>query len=107
MQGLSPAEHGRHRLNRRAHDVVLWLLCGQCRTAGLSVETQHPGSRIPRLEVLAHDPRPHSSRSTELRNFFQKVAVSVEEERKPWAELVDIEPSFNGRLHVGHPVAES
>ena len=56
--------------------------------------------------MLAHDARPHAARGAELRDLFQKIAVRVEEERQPRRELVDVESGVDGRLHIGHAVAQ-
>ena len=106
MQRLRAAQHGGHRLNRGADDVVLRLLRGQRGSGGLGVEAQHPRARILRLEVLAHDARPHAARGAELRDFFQKIAVRIEEERQPRSELVDVEAGLDRRFDIGHAVAE-
>src|SRR5207302_4742311 len=97
MQRLRATEDCRHGLNRGAYDVVLWLLRGERRTGCLGMEAQHPRARVPRFEMLAHDARPHAASSAELSDFFQKIAVRVEEKGHPGRELVDIKPRFNGR----------
>ena len=51
--------------------------------------------------------RAHMRRAVaELGHFLQKIAVRVEEERKPRSELVHIKPSVERGLHVGDAVAQ-
>ena len=90
MQRLCPAEDGGQRLNRGADDVVLGLLGGERGPSGLSVEAQHPGMRIPCLETLAHDVRPHAAGGTELGYFFQKIIVRVKEKGNAGGEFVHV-----------------
>ena len=45
VQRLRAAEHGRHRLERRPHDVVVRLLGSERHAGGLGMEAQLPRSR--------------------------------------------------------------
>ena len=58
VQRLRAAGDGRERLDRDAHDVVLGLLRGERRAAGLRVEAQRERLRVRRAEAFAHHPRP-------------------------------------------------
>ncbi len=70
------------------------------------MKTQHPGTRILRLELLAHDARPHAAGSAKLGDFFQKIIVRIEEERKPGGKFVDVEPGVDSRLHICDAIAQ-
>src|ERR1700756_187429 len=105
MQRLRAAENRCHSLNRRTNDIVLRLLRRERGAGGLGVEAQHPRARVPRLELLSHDSRPHSPRSPELGHFFQKIIMSVEKEGKPGSEVVDVKPRIDRSLHVSNAIA--
>ena len=100
------AAHRRECLQGHPDDVVLGLLRGQRRAAGLRVEPQHLAARIGRAEPVAHDARPHRARSSELRDLLEDVVVGVEEEREPARERVDLEARVDGRLDVGDAVGQ-
>ena len=106
VQRLRPAAHGRERLDRDADDVVLRLLRGQRRAAGLRVEAQRERLRVRRAEALGHHARPQPPRRPELRHLLEEVVVRVEEERQPRAELVGRQPRRDRRLAVGDPVRD-
>src|SRR6266436_3796814 len=92
VKGLAAAENGRERLNGHANDVVFRLLRGERRTGGLRVETQHQRARIFRTKTFHHDFRPQAARGAILANFFEQIAVRVEEKRKLRREFIDAEP---------------
>src|SRR5262249_15480985 len=79
VKRLGSPKHCCQSLNCGANDVIFGLLCGQGGTGGLSVKAQHPGARTLRAESLPHNTRPHTTSSTEFRDLFQKLIVSVEE----------------------------
>ena len=58
VQRLRAAADRRERLDRDAHDVVLRLLRGERRAAGLRVEAERVRARVRRAEPVAHDRRP-------------------------------------------------
>ena len=107
VQRLRAAEHRRQRLQRDADDVVVGLLRGQRAAGGLRVKAQLLRARVGRAEPIAHDARPQPPRGAELRDLLEKIVVRVEEERQPLAELVDVEPGVDRRLHVGDRVART
>ena len=92
VQALRAAQHRRQRLERDAHDVVLRLLRGERRAAGLGVEAQQLARLLLGAEALVHDPVPHAPRGAELGDLLEEVVVRVQEERQPRRELVDVEP---------------
>jgi hypothetical protein len=96
----------RQRLDSHPRDVVLGLLGGQCRAAGLRVEPERLRLRVLDAEALSHDPRPEPPRCSELRHLLEEVVVGVEEERKPLAELVRRKARIDGRLAVGDSIRE-
>ena len=106
VERLGAAQDGGHGLDGGADDVVFRLLGGEGGAGGLGVEAQHPRARIFRVEVLAHDARPHAARGAELGDLFEKIVVRVEEEGEARREFVDVEPGVDGGLHVGHAVGE-
>jgi len=66
MQRLRPTQHGGKSLQSCPDNIVLRLLGSKSRSGGLGVKTQHPGARVLRLEMLAHNARPHAPRRAEL-----------------------------------------
>ena len=103
----APPAIAAERLDRDAHDVVLGLLRGQRRAAGLRVEAQGERLRVRRAEALAHHARPEAARRPELRDLLEEVVVRVEEEREPRAEVVRREPRLDRRRAVGDAVARA
>ena len=91
VQRLRAAEHGRQRLHRDAHDVVVGLLRRQRAAGRLRVKAQLHRARVRRAEPVAHDVRPQPARRPELRDLLEEVVVRGEEERQPLAEPVDVE----------------
>ena len=92
---------------RDAHDVVVRLLRGQRAAGGLGVKAELLRARVGRAEAVAHDARPQPAGRAELRDLLEEVVVRVEEERQALAELVDVEPGVDRRLHVGDAVGEA
>ena len=76
---------------RRAHDVVLGLLRGERRAAGLDVRAQHPRVRVLGAEALAQELRPHAAQRAVLRDLFEEVVVRVEDPRDARRDLVDVD----------------
>ena len=103
---LRAAAHRRERLDRHAHDVVLGLLGGERRAAGLRVEAKRGRPRVRRPEALAHDLRPQPSCRPELRHLLEEVVVRVEEEGEPLSEGVGRKPRGDRRFAVGDAVRE-
>ena len=98
VQALRAAADRRERLDRDPHDVVLGLLRGQGRTAGLGVEAERERLRVRGAEAVAHQRRPQPPRGAELRHLLEEVVVRVEEEGEARAELVRREAGFDRRL---------
>ena len=103
---MRPAQHGRERLERDAHQIDVWLLGGQRRAGRLRVEAEHPGAGTRSLEALAHDARPKPARGAKLRHLFQEIVVRGEEKRKTRRELVHRQTARAGRLDVRDGVRE-
>ena len=106
MERLRAAEHGGERLDRGADDVVLRLLGGEGRAAGLGVEAQHHGARVLGAEALFGEVRPHPARRAELRDLLDEVREGGVEEREARRELVEVEAGFERGLAVGDGVGE-
>ena len=73
---------------------------------GLSVEPELLCAGARRAESIAHDSRPQTPRGTELRDLFEEIVVRVEEERDTLPDYFDVEPAFDGGVHVGAPVRQ-
>ena len=97
VQRLRAAEHGRQRLQRHAHDVVVGLLRGERGARGLRVEAQLQRPRVGGAEALAHQTGPQPPGGAELRDLLEEVVVGVEEEREALAEGVDVEAGVDRR----------
>ena len=106
MQALGAAAGRRERLDRDPDDVVLGLLRGEGRTAGLGVEAERERLRVRGAEAVAHQRRPQPPRGAELRHLLEEVVVRVEEEGEARAELVRRKARLDGRRAVGDPVRE-
>ena len=102
----APPQHGRERLDRHADDVVLGLLRGQRRAAGLRVEAERQRAWVGRAEAVAHDLGPQAPRRAELRDLLEEVVVGVEEEGEALAEVVRGQAGGDRRLAVGDSVRE-
>ncbi len=99
VQALRAAEHRRHRLDRRAHDVVVRVLRREAPARGLAVRAQHQALRVLRPELL-HDPPPQQPRSAHLGDLEVEVHADRPEEAQATRELVDVEPLGERGLHV-------
>ncbi len=106
MQRLRAAENRCHGLNGGADNIVFRLLRSQRGARGLGMKAHHPGTRIPGFEMLSHDAGPHAPCGAKLRDFFQKIAVRVEEERNAGRELIHIKTSVDGGLHIRDAIAQ-
>ena len=100
VQRLRAAENRSHGLNCGADNIVFGLLRGQRGPGGLSMKAQHPGTGIFGFEMFAHDASPHAAGGAKLGHFLQKIAVRVEEKRKPRRELIHIKAGVDRGLHV-------
>ena len=106
MQRLRPAEHCRHRLYGHPDDVVVGLLRSQRAACRLGVEAQLLRARVGGAEPVAHDVRPQTPRRPELGDLFEKIVVTVEEERQALSQAVDVEPRVDAGLHIGDRVGQ-
>ena len=106
VQRVGAAEHGRQRLQRGAHDVVVRLLRGERHAGGLAVEPQLPRALVLRAEAVAHGLGPDLPRGAILGDLLEEVAVRVEEERHARHEVVDVEAGVDAPLHVLDAVAQ-
>src|SRR5260370_9395210 len=59
-----------------------------------------------RGEAFGHDLRPEAAGGAVLGDFFEKIVVGVEEERKLRGEFIDAEPGVERGLDVGDAVCE-
>jgi len=106
VETLSAAEDRCERLIRDPHDVVLDLLGGERRPAGLGVELELRRGGVVRVEPLLDEPRPQPPGGAELRGLLEDVVVRVEEKRELWGERVDVEPGVDRGPHVLEPVRQ-
>ena len=88
VQTLCSAEYGGQTLEGHAHDVVLGLLGGQRRTAGLGMKAQHGRARVSRAEAISHDRRPQATGCAILGHLLEEVVVRVKEETESRRERV-------------------
>ena len=100
VQRLCPAEYRPEGLYRHPDQVDLGLLRGELYPRGLRVEPQHPGLRVLRAELVAHQPGPHPPGRPELRDLLEQLAPGGKEERETAGELVDVETPGERRTHV-------
>ena len=106
VQGLCAAEHRGQRLDGYADDIVFRLLRGERGAGGLRVEAKQQRARIAGVETVAHDFGPEAASGAVLGDFFEKIAVGVEEKGELWGEVVDAQAGVEGGLHVGDGVGE-
>src|SRR6266850_2065418 len=89
-----------------ADDVVFRLLCGERRTGGLRVETEHQGARIFCRETFRHDAGPETAGGAVFGDFFKKIVVGIEEERKLRGEFIDALSSVERTLDIGDTIGQ-
>ena len=70
------------------------------------MEPQHPGLRVLRAELLAHQPGPHPPRRAELPDLLQQGGARHEEERQAGREVVDRQARGQRRPHVVDAVGQ-
>ena len=107
VERLAAAENGGEGLNRHADDIIFGLLRSERRSGGLRVETQQQRTGIFCGEALLHDFGPQAAGGAKLGNFFEQIAVGVEEERKLGSEIVDGETSVERGLNVSDSIRKS
>ena len=100
VQRLRPAQHGRQRLKRHAHDIVVRLLRRQRAAGRLRMEAKDRRARIPAVEALGHHLVPDFPGGAVLGDLFEEIVVRVEEEREPRRKLVDVQARAPGPLDV-------
>src|SRR5690625_7572430 len=100
MQALRAAQHRRQRLVGGAYHVVVDLLGGERRTAGLGVEAQPPAAFVARSELVANDLRPHAPGRPELGGLLEDAVVAGAEERQPWGEIIHSQGSPKRAPHL-------
>ena len=103
---LRSAEDTGERLDRDTCDVVQRLLDGQRNAGGLRVKTQLHRARVLRTEAFLHRACPHDASGAILRDLFEEIVVSVEEEREPRDKLIDIHPAIDAVLNILDAVAQ-
>ena len=106
VERLRATEHGGHRLNRDADDVVVRLLRRERAAGGLRVETQLHRAGPSHAEPVAHDVGPEPARRTELGDLLDEVVVRGEEERQPLADAIEVEARGPRGLDVGDSVGQ-
>src|SRR5258706_13572794 len=70
------------------------------------MKTHFHGALSAGPKTFAHRARPDSSRRPILGDLFKKIVMSVEEERNPWRELLEIETRADTPFNVFNPIAE-
>ena len=80
VERLAAAEGGGEGLDGDADDIVFGLLSGEGGAGGLSMEAQEERARIFCAETVAHDFGPEAAGGAVLGDFFEEIAVRVEEE---------------------------
>ncbi len=93
-------------MDRDPDHIVLGLLSGQRRAAGLRVEAKCLRPWVRRTEAITHELRPEPPGGAELRHLLEEVVVRVEEEGQPRAEVVHRQPRCDRCFAVGDPVCE-
>ena len=106
VQRLRPAHHRGQRLNRRAHHIVVRLLRRKRAACRLRVETQRPGARIFCAKALAHLTLPDAARGAIFGDFFKKIVVRIEKERKARREIVHCQAPPDAPLDVFDAVTQ-
>ena len=99
MQRLGATKHRRHRLNRRAHDVVVGILLGQRPARRLAVGAQHAAFGIGRPKGI-DDFCPQQSRRAHLGNFHIEIHADAPEKTQPGRKIINLEASSNCGLDV-------
>jgi len=107
VERLAATEGGGEGLDGDADDIVFGLLCGQGGAGGLRVEAEEERARIFCAETVAHDFGPEAWGGAVLGDFFEQVAMCVEEERELGSEVIHAEAGIEGCLDVGDTVGES
>jgi len=106
VERLGAAEHGRQGLQGGADDVVLGLLGGEGRAAGLGVEAHHHRAFICRAKAFLHQARPDAAGGAELGDLFQEVVVAGEEEGELGGEVIHRQAFGHRGLDIGDGVDE-
>ena len=106
MQRLRAAKNGGQCLVSGAHDIIIGLLGGEGRTGGLRVEAQHHRARVPGMETIAHNVRPHAACRAKLGDLLKEVVMTIKKEGELTRERVDVETSVDGCLYVADGVGE-
>ena len=88
VQRVCTAKYGGKRLDRRADNVVLWLLRCERHPRRLGVEPQPLGSVSRGAVPFTHPAGPDPPRCAELGDLLEEVDVRVEEEAQPRSEVV-------------------
>ena len=83
VERLAAAEGGGEGLDGDADDIVFGLLGGQGGAGGLRVEAEEERARIFCAETVAHEFGPEAASGAVLGDFFEEVAVGVEE-KESW-----------------------
>ena len=107
MKGLCAAKYRGQCLNRCPYDVVGGLLRGQGTSGRLRMKPEQGRPGIAGAEALHHDLVPDLAGRAIFGDFFEKIVVRVEKERKPWREIVHIQPPAAGPFDIFNAVVES
>ena len=100
MQALGASHHGRHRLDRGAHNIIVRILFRETRPRGLAMCAQHERARVLWREMLFHQRGPQQPTGPHLGDFHVEVHTDAPEKREPSRESIDVEPLGHRRTHV-------
>src|SRR5580704_2793737 len=107
MQRLRAAEYRRQSLQRGPHDVVVGLLRSERASRGLRMETERPRAGILRAVALGHRFMPDASRGAVFSDFFEEIAVGIEEKREARRKIVDVHAAAQCPIDILDSVAQS
>src|SRR5512139_3677447 len=107
MERLGSAQYRSEGFIGSANDIVIGLLCGQGAARGLSVEAEHPGTRIFCHETFTHDFSPYPACRPEFCDLFKEIDMRVKEEGEPRRKIIDIQTPLHRCLYIGNPIGQS
>ena len=99
MQGLRAAKHRGHRLNRRAHDVVVGILLGERPARRLTMRSQHTAFGIGGAKLL-DDLCPQQPCGPHLGDFHIEIHADAPKETEARSKVIDLKAGRNGGLNV-------
>jgi len=105
VETLGATEDGCERLIGDPYDVILDLLGGERRPAGLGVELELRRGGVVRIEPLLDEPRPQPPGGAELRGLLEDVVVGVEKNESCGATSSTSSPSSTAAVTYSSPFA--